>query len=237
VKFSRTLLTISTSLLISTAALAGSDAYRLTNDVSFLDGDIVSLKHIYYPGDTIDIRVLMKGNTALLSDQNVDMYLAIIDAAGNTSYRAVADYQTQAERQVFRITDVSGSVISPGTYQIALIATRPGGNPAVVSDWYNGFAGLIDSDAMTYSETAIDQDFDGDGEWDDDYDRDGFSGDGDVAYQNYQDEQGDHYRGYEGDVDWHSHDHDAENQQDRDSTRDSDSDKKGETGTDTDSDH
>ncbi len=156
-----------------------NDDYRLTNDVSYISGDIETRQHVYYPGDVLDIRVALGGNTALVSGQGVDLYLGVFDPAGKAAFTRITDYKTFNSKRLFYIQDISTSVISAGTYQLALIMTVPGGNPQLVSNWYNGIGGLLDNDAITYSQTPVARDTNRDGEWDDDYDRDGFYGDDD----------------------------------------------------------
>jgi hypothetical protein len=172
--------------LPSVAAVADDDSddeYRLTTDVSYISGDIETRQHVYYPGDILDIRVTLGGNTALVSSQGVDLYLGVFDPAGKAAFTRISDYQGVGSKRLFYIQDISTSVISAGTYQLALIMTVPGGDPQIVGNWYNGIGGLLDNDAVTYSQTPVAHDYDRDGEWDDDYDRDGFYGDDDSEYR------------------------------------------------------
>lgn len=180
-------------LSVSINTLADNDDYRLTNDNTYIKGDIDTRQHIYYPGDTIDVRVTIGGNTQLLNDQQVDIYLSVLNTNGKFSAYPVKNYQNANARKVLYVENLDNSILSPGTYQIALVATIPGGNPANVEDWYNGFAGLLDDDAILYSETSISNDYDGDGEWDDDYDRDGYYGDDDDVYEYYHGSEGIYY--------------------------------------------
>jgi hypothetical protein len=213
--------------LPAAAAMADDDSndeYRLTTDASYLSGDIETRQHVYYPGDILDIRVALGGNTALVSSQGVDLYLGVFDPAGKASFTRIADYQSITSKRLFYIQDISTSVISVGTYQLALIMTVPGGDPELVSNWYNGIGGLLDNDAVTYSQTPVAHDNDRDGEWDDDYDRDGFYGDDDSEYryfaENHADDDSisDPLR----DRDWE--DSDWNDDQDSDSDNDSDND-------------
>ena len=180
-------------LAISASTLADSDYYRITNDKSYIKGDIDTRQHIYYPGDIIDVRVTIGGNTQLLTDQQVDIYLTVLNSKGKLSAFPVKNYNNANARKVLYIENLNSSILAPGTYQIALVATNPGGNPANVEEWYNGFAGLLDDDAILYTETSISNDYDGDGEWDDDYDRDGYYGDDDDVYEYYHGSEGVYY--------------------------------------------
>lgn len=180
-------------LAISSIGLADSDHYEITNDTSYIRGDIDTRQHIYYPGDTIDVRVTIGGNTQLLTEQQVDIYLSLLNSNGKLSAYPVKNYQDANARKVLFVENLDSSILAPGTYHVALVATNPGGNPANVEDWYNGFAGLLDGDAILYSETTITNDYDGDGEWDDDFDRDGFYGDDDDVFEHYYSSEGAYY--------------------------------------------
>jgi hypothetical protein len=116
----------------------------------------------------------------------------VLNSKGKLSAFPVKNYSNANARRVLYIENLNSSILAPGTYQIALVVTNPGGNPANVEDWYNCFAALLDDDAILYSETSISNDYDGDGERDDDYDRDGYYGDDDV-YEYYHGSEGVYY--------------------------------------------
>lgn len=175
---------------LSTLALADDSHYQISNDLSAISGSIDTKQHIYYPGDTIDVRVTIGGNTQLLADLQVDMYLGLFATAGKLMAVPISDPQASTTRKILFLQNLDSSVLTPGSYHLALIATVPGGNPANVEDWYNGFGGFLDEDAILFSETAVSRDFNGDGEWDDDYDRDGFYGDNDTVFEHYYTSEG-----------------------------------------------
>ncbi len=185
--------------LLSFQIFADDQKRHINNDLSFLSGSIDASQHIYYPGDSIDIRVTVKGDIGSSSGSDANLYLALIDTEGSISAIPVkGGIDSNGTKQIF-LEDISSSVISPGTYQLALIATEAEGSPFFLQDWLNGFAGLLDLDAIVYSETMLDGDYDFDGEWDDDFDRDGFYGDDDSVYENHFRLEG---RVYERDRDW-----------------------------------
>lgn len=211
------------TLVWGSSVLADNDnTYKLTNDMSFISGDISSIKHIYYPGDTIDIRVNVGGNTQLLASQAVDIYLGIVTPNGVPVFQKVQDYQTLNSQRLFYMENITSSVVNPGTYNLAVIATKPGGNPANVEDWYNGFAGMLDSEAVLYSSASVAGDSDLDGNWDNDFDRDGYYGDDDGTYEDYYSNHGTLYKSSEyrewedndwsddEDDDWDNEDHQLE---------------------------
>jgi len=208
------------SLAMSAFTFADDDFYRLSNDLSYLDGSIDTAQHIYYPGDNIDIRVTMRGNTQVLADQMVDLYLGIMTTTGKFSLMPIKGAVDASGKRLISVQNISSAVLVEGTYQLALIATVPGGNPNNVEDWYNGFGGLLDEDAILYSETAIARDYDQDGEWDDDYDRDGFYGDDDDVYEHYYTSEGTHYE-RDRDWTWDDRDNDDDGYEDDDRSDDS----------------
>ena len=173
------------AVCFSISSLADDD-YELTSDTSYIDGELETRQHIYYPGDTLDVRVSFEGETELLASQGVDIYLVIQDSTQNSTVIAIDNYQDFASMRMFYLEDVSPQTLPEGVYQLALILTRPGGDPLSINDWYNGFAGLLDTDSIRSSESSLDNDFDQDGEYDDDYDRDGFHGDDDDEHEYYE---------------------------------------------------
>jgi hypothetical protein len=205
------LIALSTLTALPMLTLADNN-YHLTNDTSYLDGDIDSRQHIYYPGDTIDVRVTLNGDISLLASQSVDIYLSVLTPDGSPTFRKINNYESLSSQRLYFIENISNSVVTPGTYQMALIATKPGGDPSRIGDWYNGFAGLMEQEALMYSPTTITGDSDGDGYWDSDFDRDGFYGDDDQVYEYYFGSNGNFYRSSEyrdwSDDDWGDDDDD-----------------------------
>ena len=183
------LMGLAVAALSSSIAYADND-YKLSNDLSYLSGNIESRHHIYYTGDTMDIRVTINENAELLTSQAIDLYIGVFDLDGNLSYSQVSNQAGASSTQLFYSENLSSALLAPGNYHLALIATKPGGDPGNVADWYNGFAGILDRDALYYTESNASGDFDRDGEWDDDYDRDGYQGDDDIAHEYYFNKEG-----------------------------------------------
>ncbi|MDO8272969.1 MAG: hypothetical protein Q7U82_13810, partial [Gammaproteobacteria bacterium] len=162
------------ALFSATISLADNDdSYNLTNDASYLSGKIETVKHIYYPGDTLDVRISFGGDTALLSSQGVEAYVVAYDQRQTASKVKIDDYSTFTSSRLFFLDTVSTATLAEGSYQLALILVRAGGDPSDTDDWYNGFAGLLDTDAVYSSSATVGGDGDHDGEWDSDDDRDG----------------------------------------------------------------
>lgn len=182
-----TLTSLSFFLLAANAAALASDdeAYRLGNDLRYIHGEIESRQHIYYPGDTVDIRIVIQGDKELLQSRSVEIFLAVLSPDGGVSFDRIMDYQSFESRRLFYAEDISGSLVQPGSYQVALIAVRGGGNPANIGDWYNGLGGMLEGEALYFANGPLSWDLDQDGFWDTDYDRDGFYGDDDDLYERY----------------------------------------------------
>ena len=173
-------------LAANTAATASDDDhYRLGNDLGYIHGEIESRQHIYYVGDTVDIRIVIRGDKDLLQSRSVEIFLAIFSPNGGVSFDKITDYHTFSSRRLFYAEDISHSLVLPGSYQVALIAVRNGGNPANLGDWYNGLGGILGGEALYFASGPLAWDLDRDGFWDTDYDRDGFYGDDDDLYERY----------------------------------------------------
>ncbi|NQV69776.1 MAG: hypothetical protein HQ498_07095 [Pseudohongiella sp.] len=179
------------TLLFAAASVyaESNDSYNLTNDASYISGKIETRQHIYYPGDTLDVRLSFGGDTALLVSQGVEAYVVAFDQSQTSSAIKIDDYSTFSTSRLFFLDTVSTEAVAEGSYQLALILVRTGGDPTHIDDWYNGFAGLLDTDAVYSSSTTLEGDVDQDGEWDGDKDRDGFYGDDDTVYEYYNDSQ------------------------------------------------
>ena len=219
-------LTATAMACFSIFALADSDEPNLSSDASYIEGSLETRQHIYYPGDSLDVRVSLGGDTSLLVSQGVDVYIAILDGSQTPAFIQVEDYETFSSKRMFYLETVSTEVLPEGVYQLALILTNPGGDPANIADWYNGFAGMLDTDAIQSSADFIDEDFDRDGEWDDDYDKDGFHGDSDEEHQFFAENSEtapDSDRDWEDD-DWDNDDWDNDDSDSNGSDSDSDSD-------------
>ncbi len=173
-------------LWTSAAAIASSDDdYRLGNDLGYIHGSIESRQHIYYAGDTVDIRIIIRGDKEFLQSRSVGIYLAIFSPDGGVSFDRITDYQSFNSRRLFYAEDISDELVLPGSYQVALVAVRKDGNPANLGDWYNGLGGLLGGEALYFADGPVSWDINRDGFWDTDYDRDGFYGDDDDIYEDY----------------------------------------------------
>lgn len=72
---------------LSFSILADADGYKISNDLSYIDGSKVTKQHIYFSIDDIDIHVILHGDTPVLLDQQADLCLALKTTAGKLSMR------------------------------------------------------------------------------------------------------------------------------------------------------
>lgn len=201
--------------LISVSAFADDDYFKLKSDTSYLDAEIESNKSVFYSGNSLDVRVVLKGDTTTMAANAVELYLSIVDPSGYTSFERIQDYQTFNSRRLVNIPSIVASTDAVGSYQLAIIAVKPGGNPALVTDWFNGYSGLLDQESLYLGTGAVTNDNDGDGFWDNDYDRDGYYGDDDTLYENYYNSSGTLYSSSSS-HDWNDDDWDDDDDKDDD---------------------
>lgn len=187
------------------SALVSADDNYLTNDISNTTGNIDTKRHVYYPGDSIDIRISLK-DAVYLSNQGAELYLIIYEPNGYVSYQRIENYGNDNSKRVAFIESYTSNQFSEGVYQIGLLALNPGGNPNMLSDWYNGLSGLMDKVAILISSTPVNQDGDRDGYFDNDFDDDGYLGDDESLSKSYYQNNGMIYKSEKyrewGDDDW-----------------------------------
>ncbi|MDY6983891.1 MAG: hypothetical protein SV422_12450 [Pseudomonadota bacterium] len=141
-----------------------------------IKGNLKTRQHIYYVGDELEISVQFARGHNLLADGEADAHVVIYSAAGELSSIPVPADVGTAPRRFVRIESVDIATLPEGQYQLGLVVTVPDGDPAALEDWYGGFRGLLDSEAVYITAGPVDTDDDGDGEHDDDTDGDGIDG-------------------------------------------------------------
>ncbi len=145
---------------------------KITGKPGTRSGLIQLDQHIYYPGDTITVSVTIPSSVDGYWSGGAEAHLVVfmpdgslmsvpIEVASPTTNQGIATLDT---------TDLPA-----GDYQLAFVLTIEGGDPTLLSDWYDGFAALISTQRARISEDPTDPaDDDGDGEFDDDGDGDGY---------------------------------------------------------------
>ncbi|HEY0962004.1 MAG TPA: hypothetical protein VGE69_06580 [Pseudomonadales bacterium] len=144
-----------------------------------IKGNLKTRQHIYYVGDELEISVQFARGHNLLSEGEADAHIVIYSAEGDLSSVPVPSDVGTAPRRFVRIESVDIAALPEGQYQLGLVVTVPDGDPAALEDWYGGFRGLLDSEAVYITDGPVDTDDDGDGEHDEDTDGDGIDGEED----------------------------------------------------------
>ena len=117
--------------LISVSAFADDDYFKLKSDTSYLDAEIESNKSVFYSGNSLDVRVVLKGDTTTMAANAVELYLSIVDPSGYTSFERIQDYQTFNSRRLVNIPSIVASTDAAGSYQLAIIAVKPATSPHI----------------------------------------------------------------------------------------------------------
>jgi hypothetical protein len=146
------------------------------NGPTAIKGNIWTRRHVYYVGDELDIRVQFPRGDELLESGDVDAHVVVFAATGSVSDVPVPSDVGAEPRKFFRVESVNTQTLPEGQYQVGLVVTVPDGDATVLEDWYGGFRGLLDSEAIYIAKERVDGDSNGDGEMDDDEDGDGISG-------------------------------------------------------------
>jgi hypothetical protein len=134
-------------------------------------GLIQTNKQVYYSGEELDISVVIPEQLTALLEEAAELQLLIYSPDGK-----VKAFPVMGDGKFLETTETSA--IAAGNYQLALVLTKRGGNAVNVGDWYNGFAGLVNTSRLKINDGfpgTDDEDADGDGVIDDDIDSDGFS--------------------------------------------------------------
>ena len=150
---------------------------RVQNGQSVIQGNLQTSQHIYYAGDSLDIRVQFARGAELLSKGAVDAHVVIFSQDGTVSSVAVPADVGATAHKFFSLKSIDTKTLPAGQYQLALVLTIPKGNPTLVSDWYSGFRAVLDTQAIYVSDVALKGDANHDGEWDNDTDGNGIADD------------------------------------------------------------
>lgn len=120
-------------------------------------------QQIYYTGDRLQINLVIPEELKAALRNEAQAHLAVhFPDGGFEAYPVV-------EEGSFLEATVETSALAAGDYQLALVFTEPDGDALVLTDWYNGFAGLVSFNHLKLSPAAPGtdaQDIDGDGHYD-----------------------------------------------------------------------
>jgi hypothetical protein len=139
-------------------------------------GLIKTGRHVFYPGEAFSLSVVLPKSLKAFWNGDAEAWLLIQDKNGSFFPIAVSDDDALPDRPKVIIEDI---ILDPenfpqGCYQIALILTEKDGDPGELSDWYNGFGGLVSISRIILAEPGNTEDTDQDGEVDQDDDGDGY---------------------------------------------------------------
>lgn len=148
----------------------------MQNGPATIKGNIWTRRHVYYVGDELDIRVQFPRGHDLLASGAADAHVVVFASSGSVSAVPVPADVGAEPRKFFRIESVNTQSLPEGQYQVGLVITTPDGDATVLEDWYGGFRGLLDSEAIYIAKERLEGDSNRDGELDDDEDGDGISG-------------------------------------------------------------
>lgn len=142
-------------------------------------GGILPGKHVYYPGDTLTLRVVFPRSLKALWQGDAEAHAVVYVPGGTAIAAALPVGVPDKPYNMLVMEDLDTSSLEPGTYQIAMILTKPEGDPLSLDDWYGGFRGLVNVSRVKFSESADAEDTNSDGEVDGDADGDGYNDDPD----------------------------------------------------------
>ncbi len=160
----------------NSAASSEAPGKLVRNGPTAIKGNIWTRRHVYYVGDELDIRVQFPRGEELLASGDVDAHVVVFAATGSVSDVPVPSDVGAEPRKFFRVESVNTQTLPEGQYQVGLVVTVPDGDATVLEDWYGGFRGLLESEAIYIAKERVEGDSNGDGEMDDDEDGDGISG-------------------------------------------------------------
>ncbi len=139
-------------------------------------GLIKTGRHVFYPGEAFSLSVVLPKSLKAFWNGDADAWLLVQDKNGDFFPIVVSNDDILPDKPKVIIEDI---ILDPenfpeGCYQIALILTEKGGDPTELSDWYNGFGGLVSISRIILAEPGNTEDNDQDGEVDQDDDGDGY---------------------------------------------------------------
>lgn len=148
-------------------------------------GGFLPSKHVYYPGDTLQIRVVIPRSLKGVWNGEAEAHLVVYAPAGENGETTVLSAPLILEtpdkpQMMIEVKDLDTSKLLPGEYQLGLVLTIPEGDPLALADWYEGLKGLIGVARVKFSAGPDEEDPDGDGTVEGDEDGDGYP-DGDKG--------------------------------------------------------
>ncbi len=152
---------------------------KLTKGSNDLKGNLKTEQHIYYVGvgETLVVSIKFSRGWELLADGTLDAHVVAISPDAVLFPFLVDKNVGPTDRTFFNIPLTNVDTLQLGQYQVALIATIPGGDPTNLEHWHNGFRGLLDMEGVYITDEPLAEDANLDGECDFDDDSNGFCDD------------------------------------------------------------
>lgn len=128
-------------------------------------------QHVYYAGDTLQVRVVYPRSLQAIWSGDARGHLVVYVPTGAPVTVPLPATVPNQPIQVLDLTNLDTSQFAEGNYQIALVLTAPEGDPLKLGDWYAGFRGLLSveqfkiraSATTPTPNTEVEGDTDGDG--------------------------------------------------------------------------
>lgn len=145
---------------------------------------IQSVRHVYYPGDVLQVKVVLPRSLAgVWPDETgeVQAEANILLQTPSGEFLSFPIDEKDMEPDVPRIffeLPLDTRSFEVGNYQLALILTKLDGSPLKVEEWYNGFQGHLGITRIKFNMEIDEEDQNGDGEIDCDLNKNGYLDDG-----------------------------------------------------------
>lgn len=126
-------------------------------------------KNICYSGDPLEISIVLPQSLKAVWSGDAEVHLVIRMTNGAWVKQPPVFFDGTIPDQPKTFVSITlGSDIPEGDYQMAIILVNPGGDPLNLSDWYEGFSGLVSATTFRISAQCDDpEDLDCDGMTDD----------------------------------------------------------------------
>lgn len=100
-------------------------------------------KYTYFPGDAIKIEVVYPASIQSVWNGEAVGNVVVYLSNGQPVSVPIPAVTAGKSQQLLDLPSLDTSVLPPGTYHIALILTKTGGDALKLSDWYAGFRSLV----------------------------------------------------------------------------------------------
>lgn len=139
-------------------------------------GLIKTNRQVLYRGDSLELEIVLPHSLRAFWSGDADAHVVFGDPDGNLFYGTVnAEALDSKNPRMSLIIEGPDLELPEGNYQVAIILTVPGGDPLELTEWYDGFQGLVAVSRIRIAGEGDQEDLDGDGTVDGDEDGDGYT--------------------------------------------------------------